>query len=166
MRSGLTSRGRLLIKPPTSGRTRRARTIADAPALLRIVKRLPRRALETERLGQAWLGPEAELRDQKEHWIGWLEEYDGPGYYGRKNPGRSAEFIYNHLHCPPMLLWLAEAAGARKPVLRRAWAAVLAARTSLTSQSAALRSVLPWAEVERLLIDACCRRDGPEDDPF
>jgi hypothetical protein len=33
---------------------------------------------------------------QKEHWLGWLKEYDGPGYYGRKKRHRSAEFAYNH----------------------------------------------------------------------
>ena len=22
---------------------------------------------------------------QKEHWLGWLTEYNGPGYYGRSN---------------------------------------------------------------------------------
>ena len=52
---------------------------------------------------------------QKEHWLGWLSEYDGPGAYNRKSwKGRSAEFVYNHIGCPPMLLWLAEAAGVSK----------------------------------------------------
>ena len=42
---------------------------------------------------------------QKEHWLGWLSQYDGPGAYGRKTrSGRSAEFVYNHINCPPMLL--------------------------------------------------------------
>jgi hypothetical protein len=48
---------------------------------------------------------------QKEHWIGWLSQYDGPGAYNRKTwKGRSAEFAYNHVRCPPMcyglLRWL------------------------------------------------------------
>ena len=41
--------------------------------------------------------------------IGWLLEYEGSAYYGRKNLHRAAEFIYNHIVCQPMLLWLAEA---------------------------------------------------------
>src|ERR1700730_18668119 len=52
---------------------------------------------------------------QKEHWMGWLSEYDGPGAYGRKSwTGRTAEFVYNHINCPPMLLWLAGAVGVPK----------------------------------------------------
>ena len=43
-------------------------------------------------------------RSQKEHWLGWLREYDGPGYFGRRDWGRSAEFVYNHVVCPPMVL--------------------------------------------------------------
>ena len=33
-------------------------------------------------------------RSQKEHWLGWLREYDGPGYYGRRDWGRSSEFVW------------------------------------------------------------------------
>src|SRR5580704_12913912 len=66
---------------------------------------------------------------QKEHWIGWLSEYDGPGAYGRKRGrGRSAEFVYNHIGCPPMLLWLAEAAGVSKTRVLAAKRSALASR--------------------------------------
>jgi len=51
-------------------------------------------------------------RTQKEHWTGWLRNYDGLGYYGRLRWDRDAQFVYNHVQCAPMLLWLAEAAGA------------------------------------------------------
>jgi hypothetical protein len=55
------------------------------------------------------------------HWIGWLSEYDGPGYYGRKlSRSRSAEYIYQHLHCAPMVIWLAELAGVDEKLLRLA----------------------------------------------
>jgi len=43
-------------------------------------------------------------QSQKEHWRGWLAEYHGPGYYGRKNSRRTAEFVYNHINCAPMVL--------------------------------------------------------------
>lgn len=49
---------------------------------------------------------------QGEHWQGWLSEYNGGGFYGRKNHNRTAGFTYNHIMCPPMLIWLAETAGA------------------------------------------------------
>src|SRR5258706_9307900 len=48
----------------------------------------------------------------------WLSEYNGPGAYSRKAwRGRSAEFVYNHIGCPPMLLWLAEVTGLPKAKL-------------------------------------------------
>ena len=29
-------------------------------------------------------------RSQEEHWRGWLADYDGPGYYNRKDCNRSS----------------------------------------------------------------------------
>jgi hypothetical protein len=90
--------------------------------------------------------------NQREHLLGWLDEYDGPGYYGRKNPNRSAEFIYNHFQCAPGLLWLAEAAGVPRFALVKAKKAVLAAPKNSAAQAGSLRRVLPWPLVEALLL--------------
>ena len=58
-------------------------------------------------------------RTQKEHWLGWLGEYHGPGAYGRApSEERDARFVYNHIVCPEMLLWLIEASGG-EPEPRR-----------------------------------------------
>jgi hypothetical protein len=44
---------------------------------------------------------------QKEHWVGWLFHYNSPGAYGRKVvEGRNAKFVYNHVVCPELLLYL------------------------------------------------------------
>ena len=51
---------------------------------------------------------------QKQHWLNWLREYDRPGYYKRKTWNHSAEYAYNHIVCPYMLLWLAEASGIHR----------------------------------------------------
>jgi hypothetical protein len=80
---------------------------------------------------------------QKEHWEGWLREYSGPGYYGRKNSIRSAEFVYNHIVCPPMVLWLGEASGVPKASVAKAKQAALSS-SSLHAQSAAIRRIIPW----------------------
>jgi hypothetical protein len=88
---------------------------------------------------------------QKEHLLGWLAEYDGPGCYGRTNWRRSAEFVYNHFQCAPGLLWLAEAAGAPRFVLVKARAAASHAGDHSASQCAAVRGVMPWVFVEALL---------------
>jgi hypothetical protein len=68
-------------------------------------------------------------KSQKQHWIGWLREYSSPGYYGRKNSKRSAEFVYNHIVCPPMVLWLGEASGVPKVSVAKAKEAALSSRS-------------------------------------
>lgn len=58
-------------------------------------------------------------RSQKEQLLGWLGEYDGPGAYARKNPGRDARFFYNDLRCVEGLIWRAEALGEDPQLLTR-----------------------------------------------
>ena len=88
---------------------------------------------------------------QREHWLRWLEEYDGAGYYGRENWNHTAEFVYNHINCPPMALWLGEASGVDKETVVKAKNAALRAKSSFASQSAAIRKVIPWADIEAKL---------------
>jgi hypothetical protein len=94
-----------------------------------------------------WNSGKAWYRSQKEHWIGWLSQYDGPGYYGRKGGNRSAEFVYNHVNCPPMVLWLGEAAGVSRKRVLDAKKAALSAKPNFPAQSAAIRSAIPWVEI-------------------
>lgn len=89
---------------------------------------------------------------QHEHWLGWLREQDGPGYYDRKTWNRSAEFVYNHINNPKMLIYLAEAAGVRKSIIRKAIRSALACRT-MAAMTGAIRVLLPWSVVERALCD-------------
>jgi hypothetical protein len=85
---------------------------------------------------------------QKEHWLRWLEEYDGPGYYGRQNCRRTAQFVYNHINCPSMLLWLCEASGIEKATIHKAKASALRAEPTFPSQSKAIRQLVPWRDIE------------------
>jgi hypothetical protein len=86
---------------------------------------------------------------QKQHWIGWLSEYHGSGYYGRKTKiSRQADFVYRHIVCPPMLLWLAEASGVSKTKILAAKRSALTASRSLPSMSAAIRKIIPWQAIE------------------
>ena len=87
-------------------------------------------------------------RTQKEHLLGWLKAYDGPGAYGRKQWNRDAQFVYNHFQCPPGLLWLAETVGVAKEKIIEANKAVLDAPSNLSSQVAVLRRVIPWSLIE------------------
>ena len=86
-------------------------------------------------------------RSQKEHWLGWLAEYDGPGAYGRKTTvTRSAEFAYNHVVCPPMVLWLGEASGVKRSLVNQAKKAGLEASRKLQGKCAAIRKIVPWSK--------------------
>jgi hypothetical protein len=84
---------------------------------------------------------------QKDHWLGWLNPHSGTGAYPRKNgPGRDAQYVYNHIMEPKMLLWLIAAAGIRDDLLIAAEKAAESA-TSLAGKSAAIRRNVPWPEV-------------------
>jgi hypothetical protein len=102
--------------------------------------------------GEIWSRDRVWYKSQKEHWLGWLSEYNGPGAYNRKTwNGRSAEFVYNHIGCPPMLLWLAEAAGVSKSRVVAAKRSALASQGNLVTHCAVLRRVIPWPLIEEHL---------------
>ena len=74
-------------------------------------------------------------------------------------------YIYGHIHCGPMLLWLAEAAGvAPGKVAMAAQALADVVRqgygTSNPKAGIAIREVIPWAAVERRLMEAGLIEDG------
>lgn len=127
---------------PQDLRARLASLPADTPRH----KALERALAEGVGFGQAW------YHSQKEHWHGWLGEYDGPGAYGRKGwANRDAAFIWNHIQCAPMLFWLAEALGLPETDLERAYQDILAAPKRNASQCAVLRRVFPWEVIEAAL---------------
>jgi hypothetical protein len=91
---------------------------------------------------------------QKEHWLGWLGEYDGPGAYGRVvGQQRDAKFTYNHIVEWKTLTWLAEASGVDPKLVRRARRV---ANTTKAKQSgaAAVRRLIPRTVIEPC-IKAC-----------
>jgi len=92
---------------------------------------------------------------QKEHWLGWLSEYDGPGAYGRKTSVvRSAEFAFKHVVCPPMVLWLGEASGVNTSLMMQAKKAALGASRKLQGKCAAIRNIVPWSMIEESLLNS------------
>ena len=100
--------------------------------------------------------PRVWYKTQKEHWLGWLHEYDGPGAYGRI-PGkqRDAKFAYNHIVEPKMLLWLIEAAGVRTDLVNAA-KRVSTQGESPMQKSGAIRKCAPWT----VLYDTIWGDDG------
>lgn len=89
-------------------------------------------------------------RTQKEHWLGWLSQYDGPGAYGRTGPARDAKFAYNHIVNPYMLLWIIEAAGVKTELVKAAQMAVEVGKTPM-QKAGAVRKQVPWEELARAL---------------
>ena len=93
-------------------------------------------------------------RTQKEHWLGWLGEYEGPGGYGRQvQSGRDARFAYNHIVNPQMLLWLNEAAGVDSSLVSASREAA-SNKTTMMAQSGAIRKIMPWKMVESALFNS------------
>lgn len=89
---------------------------------------------------------------QKQHWLGWLRGYDGPGAYGRSDAApREARYIWARIQCPPMLFWLAEAVKIPEADLREAYDRTVAAPPRESNQCGALRSVITWPMVESRL---------------
>lgn len=108
-------------------------------ALLRAIRELPEDAPVAD--------PKKWYLTQKQHWIAWLGEYAGPGAYGRDaSKKRDARFAYNHIVEPKMLLWLIEASGLEARAARR-----VDKGDTMMRQSAAIRKVVPWEEVEQQL---------------
>lgn len=115
--------------------------MTQSQTLLRIV----RRSAASQPVSD---GIETLFASHKSHWANWLAEYDGPGYYGRSTETiRSAGYIYEHLHCAAMLIWLAEVAGVERGLLLKAKAAVEPLPLSHPRAGRLARSILPWGLV-------------------
>ena len=128
-------------------------TIATPRDLRRCVMRLSHLSPETDRFTRRWTREPAQQEraevwysHQKEHWLGWLREYDGPGAYGRVVRRRSAEYVFNHVVNPQMLVWLAEAVGVPRSTIRTGVDAALAER-SMPAMSRAIRRVIGWSQI-------------------
>lgn len=95
--------------------------------------------------------PGKRYKTQKEHWLGWLGEYHGPGYYGRQDSTpRNARLAYNRIVCVEMLVYLAWAAGI-SPYRRAKARAAMRSKESDQAKSGAVRKVIPWEIIEAAL---------------
>jgi hypothetical protein len=93
-------------------------------------------------------------KTQKEHWIGWLSEYNGPGAYGRKSgQNRDAKFAYNHIMCSEMLLFLIRAIPLKPELIEAAEKEYQNGSTLLQKAHSvgAIRKIVPWSEIYQSL---------------
>jgi Fic family protein len=133
--------------PVDRARTRRSSSaVAEAISIEQFIS-----AIHTLPEDEPHGNPRVWYRTQKEHWLGWLKEYHGPGAYGRQTgQERDARYVYNHIVEPAMLLWLIEAAGVPSERVAAAKNAA-ASGTTLMQRSGAIRKHVPWAEVRKAL---------------
>jgi len=90
-------------------------------------------------------------KTQKEHWLGWLNEYKSPGAYNRiGGQNQDAEFAYNHIVEYRMLLWIVEAAGVEANLVKQA-KAVIDDEKSMSTNSASIRKIVPWKTLKSAL---------------
>mgnify|MGYP000102446934 CR=1 FL=1 len=99
------------------------------------------------------LGPRYQRKwfsNQREHWLGWLEDYETAGAYGRKNTGDlRAKSIFNKIANPPMLYWLAEAVEVENGLLLDSFREVADNREKRSSALCAIiRKIIPFEAIE------------------
>jgi hypothetical protein len=128
----------------------------DSKKLREVIKKLPSHRQYSIRLEAHPLlaiNRNPWYKSQKEHWLGWLKNYDGPGFYKRKtHSGRDAKYIYNHIMCSPMLLYLPEALGIDSALIQKAFETVtLANEPSMARQCGMIRKIIPFKLLESRL---------------
>jgi hypothetical protein len=97
--------------------------------LLRAVRQLPATSPQSDKLSKGG------YESHQDHWIGWLKEYDGPGYYGRSDWSADARAVYQRLANGHILVWLNEAAGEDPKRIRAVITAMRRHGTCLGSRS-------------------------------
>ena len=128
----------------------------DAKRLTAVIEKLPSHSHFSQKLEAHPLlaiNRDPWYKSQKEHWLGWLGEYDGPGFYERKtHAGRDANYIYNHIMCSPMLLYLPEALGVSTVLIKKAYDEVIKTNDpKMAKQCAIIRSIIPFEVVKEYL---------------
>jgi hypothetical protein len=89
---------------------------------------------------------------QKEHWVGWLFHYNSAGAYNRKTTrGRDAKFVYNHVVCPGLLTYLADASGVSRRLVIEAKHIERSAKTEM-QRAGEIRRIIPWSVVYAALV--------------
>ncbi len=86
-------------------------------------------------------------KSQKEHWIGWLYNYNSPGAYSRKvTSGRDAKFVCNHVAYQGLLIYLADASGVSRQLVQQAKRVDQSDKTT-TQTCGRIRRIIPGSLV-------------------
>ena len=132
----------------------------NAKSLRKIIRNLPDHGFYSMKLGNHLkegksdrFSPTAKNQSQKEHWLGWLKGYDGPGHYIREvHSGITAKSIYNRVQNSAMALYLPEAVGVSKKLIKEAFEIALKTDPqSMGKQCGAIRKTIPWEIVQEAI---------------
>jgi len=121
--------------------------------LIAKIRKLPAEAPVTERFDRdlrasGALNDGPSYKNHKEHWLGWLRDYGGPGAYGRQPNERTAQEIYNRVVNPAMVLWLGEACGVPVATVKKAANAGRTLDSTLSGKAGGVRKIIPWSLIE------------------
>ncbi len=88
---------------------------------------------------------------QKEHWLCFLYNYDFNQAYGRlQGMNRDAKFVYNHIVCPSMLVYLIKAVGFDSELIDQVEKVNESGKTMMES-SGKIRKIVPWSMIYKKL---------------
>jgi len=106
---------------------------------IRFIKRLPEDEPQTRPGIWYWT--------QKEYWLGWLGDYHTARAYSRQTGiKRDSCFVYNHIVCPDMLMYLIKAIPLSSKIIDLTQHAYENMET-LTEKAGAIRKVVPWSMI-------------------
>ncbi|KAB3523087.1 hypothetical protein GC425_02900 [Corynebacterium sp. zg254] len=127
-------------------------------AFAQLLWELPREAPITEAM-EAASGEKGWWDSQQDHMTSWFtaQSTHGSGSYTRQTPNLSARKTYNRLQSPEGLMWIAEALGVDKDLLKRV--ADEALTVPRRSQSKFVRQHIPWEMIVELALKEIAQRE-------
>lgn len=94
----------------------------DVHRFARLLARLPAHLEISDSMEQTAPQENRRWSSQREHMTGWFRSQatTGSGAYSRQRPNHSAKTTYNRLQSAEGMIWIAEALGADKDLVRQA----------------------------------------------
>lgn len=122
----------------------------DVHRFARLLARLPAHLEISDSMEQADPQKDRWWSSQREHMTGWFRSQatTGSGAYSRQRPNHSAKTTYNRLQSAEGMIWIAEALGADKDLVRQVADEALTLPRS--SRCKHIRQHLPWELIAEL----------------
>ena len=116
-----------------------------APAFAEVLRHLQPRTQIADKWERLRTPPSKWWEHQRDHMEAWFSQAEGPGAYGRRR-AQTAGQTYNRLLCPPAVLWIGEALGEDREIIREA-ANTAWGKKHIAAQCGVIRHYVPWERV-------------------